>query len=66
MQNQLDNLNRAFLLIFVITVNWVFKMFAGWLIYLLATWLEFPEWAVIASVAIGVCGIKFKHKPIHR
>jgi len=39
----------------IIVLNWCLKLFVAWLMYLLAVWLQAPEWATIALVAIGVC-----------
>jgi len=40
-----------FIIVFIL--NWTLKLFMAWLAYLFATWLQLPEWAVMALVAIG-------------
>lgn len=42
----------------VIVLNWTIKLFAAWLMYLLAVWLNVPEWAMIAMVALGAVETK--------
>lgn len=44
--------------ILIVVLNWALKLFVAWLMYLLATWLQVPEWAMIAMVAIGACETK--------
>jgi len=39
--------------IFNIIANWSLKFFMAWIMWLLANWLNMPEWATIAMVAIG-------------
>lgn len=48
------------LFIFKVLLNWIFKLFFAFLMYLLANWLGVPEWTMIAMVAIGACETKFE------
>jgi len=42
----------------IIAANWALKFFMAWIMYLLATWLGMPEWAMIAMVAVGAAETK--------
>lgn len=40
--------------IIISLLNVAIKLFAAWIAYLLAKWIQAPEWATIAFVVMGV------------